>query len=1327
MLPMNDPGRRNFSIQDSHPASQNGDQHSRAVDAVRLGVWRWNVATGVISWSPDQEALHGLSTATFDGTETTFQALVHPEDWVLLKAGAVQSVETGNGLAVAYRGLHPDGSTRWCFSSGSVLPPGTDSSQELSGVTIGLSTEPLVTTARGGSPSDHQRLFESIPVPLWVFDLATLRFLTVNDAAISQYGFGRRDVLHQTLLDLASPEAVPILREKLLSASVDRVDISTAGIQRLRRRDGGVVEAEVTLQALSWSGRPAGLLAALDVTHRGSHTSFPQRRYDDFSATFEQAPVGFGHAALDGRWLRVNQRFCELVGYSRQVLLTRTFQEITYPPDLEPDLVLLRQLVSGDLATYELEKRYVRQDGTLLWVHDTVSLVHEATGSPDYVLRVVEDISRRKGADAERERLTARLDAERTLLQAVLQQLPVGVTIVEAPSGQVVLNTAHVDPPSRDPKTSGQSANVGGPARPVHPDGRPYEPADLPLMRAIASGAVVTGEEIAFQLPDAAIASFRVNAAPVRDPDNRVIAGVATFDDITSSKRIEARQRILVEASAILSSIWDDETTLARVAHLAVPALGNLCMIDLLDEEGSLRRLAVAHDAPECEALIWELDRQYPAFASAFPGVSDVLRGAGSNVCSNLPNAALDTTPHGRAYRDVIKSLDLRSSTSVPLVAGAKTLGVFTCAVAVASNRQQREDVPVLEQLGHRVAGAVDNARLYASERRARKYAEHVAGYISRLQTVTAALAEILSPEQVAMIVVEQAVAALDAAAGSMARPANDGISIEIIHSVGYPDDVIAAWRRFPATAPVALADAIRTGDLIVLRSPAELIDRYPQLAPAISSRGHQAIAAVPLTSDGRVLGSIGLSFANPRPFDADDQAFLVALGQQGGQAIARVQLYEAERRARDEAEAAEQAARREAARLATLAQSSRAFAEAGLDFQSALNAVARITAEQTGDCCIVRLLSPDEKWAEVAAIHHPNPDLLAAARVIVRTQPASQGFSAEVLRTGRALLLPEVPPERLRLVVEPDAWSVLDHYHIHSLLVVALRARDRVIGTLALLRSTSNRPFTREDEAFLQDLADRAALAIDNARLYREAQTALAARDEFLSMAAHELRTPITSVKGYAQLLLRSAERNALAPERTAEFLHAIDDAADRLRTLADDLLDVSRIQMGHLPLRPRPIDLADLAAVVVTRYHALLGDRHPLTIDVSPQPTFISVDPDRTEQILNNLIDNAAKHSPEGTPITLSLAPKDSGVLLTVSDSGTGLQPGEAESIFEPFHRGSNALRDSLPGLGLGLYICRGIAERHGGRIWATSPAEGCGVAVHLWLPPVPPDAAA
>jgi len=185
---------------------------------------------------------------------------------------------------------------------------------------------------------------------------------------------------------------------------------------------------------------------------------------------------------------------------------------------------------------------------------------------------------------------------------------------------------------------------------------------------------------------------------------------------------------------------------------------------------------------------------------------------------------------------------------------------------------------------------------------------------------------------------------------------------------------------------------------------------------------------------------------------------------------------------------------------------------------------------------------------------------------------------------------------------------------------------------------------------------------------------------------------------------------------------------ASDRLGGLLEDLLDVSRLRTGRLELRRQRLDCGPLVEEIVDRYRMQLEERpeYKVEFEAPKAPHVVEVDPSRLEQVLDNLLSNAVKYSPGGGEICVALASDRSGVRLTVTDHGIGLPQGHADMIFEPFGRAPNASHQQIPGLGLGLSICRQLIEAHGGRIWASSPGEQMGTTLGVWLPTPRPTSA-
>jgi len=248
--------------------------------------------------------------------------------------------------------------------------------------------------------------------------------------------------------------------------------------------------------------------------------------------------------------------------------------------------------------------------------------------------------------------------------------------------------------------------------------------------------------------------------------------------------------------------------------------------------------------------------------------------------------------------------------------------------------------------------------------------------------------------------------------------------------------------------------------------------------------------------------------------------------------------------------------------------------------------------------------------------------------------------------------------------------------------------------------------------------LEEQARLLVSEQVAHDRAEAALRVRDEFLATAAHELRSPLTTIRGTAQLARRALDRGTLFAAQAQRHLDNIVAATGRLEALLSDLLDVSRMRVDGLSASLAWMDLAALAGTVVRR-HREIEERTEIVCDVPQQPVVIRGDAGRLEQVLDNLLSNAVKYSPARGEVVLQLRMVTGGVELTVRDSGIGLPPGAEERIFEPFRRAPNAVTHGVPGIGLGLHISRQIAEAHGGTLRAESQGEGLGSTITLWLP--------
>ncbi len=290
-------------------------------------------------------------------------------------------------------------------------------------------------------------------------------------------------------------------------------------------------------------------------------------------------------------------------------------------------------------------------------------------------------------------------------------------------------------------------------------------------------------------------------------------------------------------------------------------------------------------------------------------------------------------------------------------------------------------------------------------------------------------------------------------------------------------------------------------------------------------------------------------------------------------------------------------------------------------------------------------------------------------------------------------------------LIVQPDGNTVT----VLPFPTPLCDARGKVIGGVNVLMDITSRN--------LQE-AERIRLLEAEQRAREQAEAAVHARDEFLSIASHELRNPVAGLKGTAQLLQRLHRAQGADVTRAREYVEALVQTSDRLAHLLDDLLDVARLETGRLILKPEDFDVLVLIREVLAET-ASTAPLHDLALQCADEARPLRADPIRLREVLVNVLGNAVKYSPEGGAITVSVAAEPEAVVIAVQDEGIGFPPSAAEQIFVPFGRAPNATEANIPGMGLGLHISRRLIETHGGTLTATSQGVGCGTQVVLRLP--------
>jgi PAS domain S-box-containing protein len=420
-------------------------------------------------------------------------------------------------------------------------------------------------------------------------------------------------------------------------------------------------------------------------------------------------------------------------------------------------------------------------------------------------------------------------------------------------------------------------------------------------------------------------------------------------------------------------------------------------------------------------------------------------------------------------------------------------------------------------------------------------------------------------------------------------------------------------------------------------------------------------------------------------------------------------------------------AVKRREAELRFLAGASDALAEL-LDVPSTLQTVAGLAVPHFADWCAVDLATP-AGGLERVAVAHPDPLKVELARQLHSRHPPDPGAAGgvwTVLRGGAAELVPDITDEMLvGWAKDADHIRALRELGPRSYLAVPLAARGKTLGVVTFVMAESGRRFAPDDLRLAEDLARRAAVAVENARLYADLREADRRKDEFLALLGHELRNPLAPISYALEILDRKGDDPATVGRARA----MIGRQANQLTRLVGELLDASRIARGKVQLALEPLDLAALVRAAVED-HRPEAEAAGLAVEVAapPEPVWVRGDRVRLTQVVTNLWSNGVKFTPRGGRLAIRLGaeevpsakPEGFGeAVLAVSDTGVGIDPANLPTLFQAFRQVDADPARTKGGLGLGLAVVRGLVELHGGRVEATSAGPGQGATFTVRLP--------
>ena len=658
---------------------------------------------------------------------------------------------------------------------------------------------------------------------------------------------------------------------------------------------------------------------------------------------------------------------------------------------------------------------------------------------------------------------------------------------------------------------------------------------------------------------------------------------------------------------------------------------------------------------------------------------------------------------------------DLFAWMGVPLNSGADTIGAISLASRDPSLVYSDHQASLLQAIADQAAGAIVKARLLQeSERRARQ--------LATLNEIVKSITSTLDLQPLLNKILVSAADILNCEAGSLLMIDEHTSELIFEVTVGPVAAELIGQRLPPGTGKVG--EAVQNRQAIIandVRHSKGWFDQTDKKTGFVT----RDLLVVPMMVHERVIGVIEvINKKDGSPFNQDDQELLATFTSQAAIAVENARLYTQ----------TDQALSARVDELSVMQRIDREL-NVSLDLERAMRITLEWAMRQSGaDAGLVGLLEEvtegiTEAIRVIASQGYAHGLGLSLEKEGITpgspSPPVKMASIHQAIKTGQPQLIPQSDFPGDETVEDPSQASLMLLSGAKSQIVVPIRRTSDVIGII-LLESVSADAYPDNIIAFLSRLSDHAAIAISNAQLYADLQAANIAKSDFVSLVSHELKTPMTSIRGYADLLAQGA----VGPINDVQtnFLNTIRSNVTRMATLVSDLADISRIEAGRMRLEFSSVSLPEVIEETIRTQQGQIDEKkQTLTVQIASDLPAVWGDHNRIVQILVNLLSNATKYTPTGGAITL-VAEKivhsmitnglSDAVRVSVQDSGFGISPADQKKVFQKFFRSEDENIRESPGTGLGLNITRHLVEMQGGQIWFES-APSQGTTFHFTIP--------
>ncbi len=667
-----------------------------------------------------------------------------------------------------------------------------------------------------------------------------------------------------------------------------------------------------------------------------------------------------------------------------------------------------------------------------------------------------------------------------------------------------------------------------------------------------------------------------------------------------------------------------------------------------------------------------ELPRRLAATRMGRPGEGEVL---------HLTFDGDGPPPKGFSVEELGRLSMLESELFVPLNGAEHLIGWVALGSKRSGQPYREKDLIFLVTLANQTAIGLENAQLLED-------AQRRALQLASLNQVSQIINQTLDLDTVLQLIMEKSLELLNAEAGSLllADEETKHLTFEVVLG-----PVGNQLRGAQVAMGKGIVGTVAEDRQFLIVNDVQADPRWNISFDQTTDFVTRNLICVPMISHNRLVGVIEvLNKRAPESFTKEDTELLSNFAAQAAIAIENARLFTM----------TDQALAERLQELHTMQVVDQQL-NATLDFDRVLDLTLEHAMDAVGaDTGVVGVLNQESTGLFLVAQRGAPAD---CNRYRNELWPIERGSIGQVARTGRPVIVDNGRGISAFEPINPQARSQISIPTLHQ---------DQVQAVISL-ESINPDAFNQSDVEFVTRLADHAAIAIQNARLYEQAQAANQAKTEFMSVASHELKIPMTSIKGYAKLLTLGAggEMN----ERQKEFLEIISSNVDRMDRLVADLLDVSRIEAGRLRLEMGQIDLHEVIDTVLQSVRAQIEAKDlTLQLDVPSNLPSAWGDKGRLIQVLTNLVSNAYKYTPNGGQIFITIvdgqvnAGRAGFLTISVRDTGVGISPEDQQKLFTKFFRAEDPRVRDVPGTGLGLSITKSLIEMHGGRLWFESKPE-------------------